>query len=190
MENNLVILNESRDLIWSRNLSGSVVRTDTWNGYQFGNMALVFQLNDNADSFLMKTFPNSNSSLTMVPCGVYDIHTWVPGITVKYPVDYRASRTFKNSTLVSPNKLFELGFFQSQNKWYLGKRWKQDTDKTILWVANRNVPLLESYGVLKFMENNLVILNESRDLIWSRNLSGSVVRSPMLAELLDNGTWS
>lgn len=93
----------------------------------------------------------------------------------------------KNSTLVSPNKLFELGFFQSQTKWYLGKRWKQDTDKTILWVANRNVPLLESYGVLKFMENNLVILNESRDLIWSRNLSGSVVRSPMLAELLDNG---
>lgn len=54
---------------------------DTWNGYQFGDMALVFQLNDNADSFLMKTFPNSNSSLTMVPCGVYDIHTWVPGIT-------------------------------------------------------------------------------------------------------------
>uniref|UniRef100_A0A0D3ASA4 Bulb-type lectin domain-containing protein n=1 Tax=Brassica oleracea var. oleracea TaxID=109376 RepID=A0A0D3ASA4_BRAOL len=82
----------------------------------------------------------------------------------------------KNSTLVSPNKLFELGFFQSQTKWYLGKRWKQDTDKTILWVANRNVPLLESYGVLKFMENNLVILNESRDLIWSRNLSGSVTR--------------
>ncbi|CAF1916013.1 unnamed protein product [Brassica oleracea var. botrytis] len=26
------------------------------------------------------------------------------------------------------------------------------------------------------MENNLVILNESRDLIWSRNLSGSVTR--------------
>ncbi|KAG2309226.1 hypothetical protein Bca52824_028974 [Brassica carinata] len=91
----------------------------------------------------------------------------------------------KNNTLVSSNKLFELGFFESQSKWYLGKWWKQD--KTILWVANRNAPLLGSYGVLKFVENNLVILDQSGDLIWSTYLSGSGVRSPMLAELQNTG---
>ncbi|KAF8110589.1 hypothetical protein N665_0081s0022 [Sinapis alba] len=91
----------------------------------------------------------------------------------------------KNNTLVSSNKLFELGFFQSQSKWYLGKWWKKD--KTVLWVANRNVPLLGSYGVLKFMENNLVIVNQSGERIWSTYLSGSGVRSPMGAELLNNG---
>lgn len=91
----------------------------------------------------------------------------------------------KNNTLVSSNNLFELGFFQSQSKWYLGNWWKQD--KTVLWVANRNVPLLGSYGVLKFMKNNLVILNQSGDQIWSTYLSGSGVRSSMWAELHNNG---
>ncbi|CAH8326214.1 unnamed protein product [Eruca vesicaria subsp. sativa] len=57
----------------------------------------------------------------------------------------------KNETLASPGNVFELGFFKpgTISNWYLGIWLKQDPDRTALWVANRNRPLIGSQGTLQ-----------------------------------------
>ncbi|PON86657.1 S-receptor-like serine/threonine-protein kinase [Trema orientale] len=90
-------------------------------------------------------------------------------------------------TLVSANENFELGFFSpgnSKNR-YLGI-WYKKTPDQVVWVANRDNPVADSYGELKISNNgNLVVLNQSRSTIWSSNIS-SVPKNPVL-QLLDSG---
>ena len=78
-----------------------------------------------------------------------------------------------NQTLLSPNAIFELGFFSYTNStWYLGIWYKtiHDRDRTVVWVANRDIPLQTSLGFLKINDQgNLVIINQSQKPIWSSN---------------------
>ncbi|CAA7014238.1 unnamed protein product [Microthlaspi erraticum] len=52
-----------------------------------------------------------------------------------------------NRTIVSPGEVFELGFFktttssQGNDRWYLGIWYKTISEKTYVWVANRDNPL-------------------------------------------------
>lgn len=90
-------------------------------------------------------------------------------------------------TLVSSDRTFELGFFSPRNSKnrYLGI-WYKDIPDTIVWVANRNSPLINSSGTLSFTsEGHLVLLNRSNSAIWSSNLSRTV-RKPIV-QLLDSG---
>uniref|UniRef100_A0A1J3JTY3 Receptor-like serine/threonine-protein kinase n=1 Tax=Noccaea caerulescens TaxID=107243 RepID=A0A1J3JTY3_NOCCA len=96
-----------------------------------------------------------------------------------------------NKTILSPGNIFELGFFKpaSNSRWYLGIWYKAISKRTYVWVANRDTPLSDSTGTLKISDNNLVILDQSDSPIWSTNLTGGDVRSPVVAELLDNGNF-
>ncbi|CAH8275868.1 unnamed protein product [Arabidopsis lyrata] len=97
-----------------------------------------------------------------------------------------------NNTIVSPGNVFELGFFKpgSNSRWYLGIWYKTISKRTYVWVANRDTPLSSSIGTLKISDNNnLVVLDQSDTPVWSTNLTGGDVRSPLVAELLDNGNF-
>ncbi|GMN69305.1 hypothetical protein TIFTF001_038354 [Ficus carica] len=91
-------------------------------------------------------------------------------------------------TLISANEVFELGFFSpgnSKNK-YLGM-WYKRTPGKVVWVANRDNPITNTYGELVVSENgNFVLLNQSKSTIWSSNIS-SVAKSPVFLQLLDSG---
>ncbi|CAG7903945.1 receptor-like serine/threonine-protein kinase SD1-8 isoform X1 [Brassica rapa] len=96
-----------------------------------------------------------------------------------------------NRTLVSPGGVFELGFFKpsGRSRWYLGIWYKKVSQKTYAWVANRDNPLSNSIGTLKISGNNLVLLGQSNNTVWSTNLTRENVRSPVIAELLPNGNF-
>ncbi|KAJ9671812.1 hypothetical protein PVL29_025495 [Vitis rotundifolia] len=90
-------------------------------------------------------------------------------------------------TLVSSGQSFELGFFSpgsSKNR-YLGL-WYKNTPQTVVWVANRNNPITDLYGVLTIFKNGaFVLLNQTKSVIWSLNLS-KVPENPV-AQLLETG---
>ncbi|GAA0153575.1 transmembrane signal receptor [Lithospermum erythrorhizon] len=95
----------------------------------------------------------------------------------------------ENQTLISNGQRFELGFFsigKSKNK-YLGI-WYKTTPDVIVWVANRNIPLADSQGVLTLNKNGtLVLVNSFGGVIWSTpNKTSSATSSPVV-KLLDNG---
>ena len=95
-------------------------------------------------------------------------------------------------TITSAGGSFELGFFSlgnSRNR-YLGIWYKKLATGTVVWVANRDIPLTDSSGVLKVtVQGTLVILNATNTIIWSSNASQSASQSAQnpTAQLLDSG---
>ncbi|GLJ27710.1 hypothetical protein SUGI_0543880 [Cryptomeria japonica] len=93
---------------------------------------------------------------------------------------------FGNQTLISQNGTFELGFFSpnGSNNWYLGIWYAILSEKTIVWVANRENPAKYRSGVLKLSkEGNLGLFDEEGTSLWSANAS----KKPSRAALLDSG---
>lgn len=92
-------------------------------------------------------------------------------------------------TIISSGEMFELGFFSpgnSKNR-YLGI-WYYKISQTVVWVANREIPLNNTSGVFKVSsQGSLLLLNgEGRD-IWSSNSSVLVGNIHPVAQLQDNG---
>ncbi|KAF8025803.1 hypothetical protein BT93_F2588 [Corymbia citriodora subsp. variegata] len=76
-------------------------------------------------------------------------------------------------SLLSAGGIYELGFFSKgdPSKRYLGIWYKKITT-TIVWVANRAVPLADTSGTLRVTHSgSLVLLNGSGSEIWSSNWS-------------------
>ncbi|PIN20981.1 Serine/threonine protein kinase [Handroanthus impetiginosus] len=96
-----------------------------------------------------------------------------------------------NQTVVSSGGKFELGFFTpgASSKYYIGIWYKKVRNETVVWVANRETPILDSNSAqLKILDGNLVLLNESRAIIWSTDLnSTSSSKSSVVAVLGDDG---
>ncbi|XP_062160909.1 G-type lectin S-receptor-like serine/threonine-protein kinase At1g11330 [Alnus glutinosa] len=91
-------------------------------------------------------------------------------------------------SVVSNGGDFKLGFFSPANSTdrYVGIWYAQISVPTVIWVANRNKPLKNSSGILTISEDgDLVVLDGQKKVLWSSNLSSSVVNSS--AQLLDNG---
>ncbi|KAF8023942.1 hypothetical protein BT93_F1215 [Corymbia citriodora subsp. variegata] len=90
-------------------------------------------------------------------------------------------------TLSSSGQIFELGFFSpgnSKNR-FLGI-WYKITPETVVWVANRNNPLASTNGTLTISNDGaLVLLNQSKRVIWSSNSSRTLRNQ--VAQLLDSG---
>ncbi|TXG67181.1 hypothetical protein EZV62_008456 [Acer yangbiense] len=94
----------------------------------------------------------------------------------------------RSDTIVSAGKVFELGFFTIGNSsnYYVGIWYKQISIRTIVWVANRDLPLTSSSPALTINnEGNLVIVDgrityEVSDNALSQNTS---------AILLDSGNF-
>ncbi|KAE9456127.1 hypothetical protein C3L33_11970, partial [Rhododendron williamsianum] len=94
-----------------------------------------------------------------------------------------------DQTLVSSNGTFKLGFYQTGNSsnYYICIVYNQVSLQTIAWVANRDTPISDKYSsVLKIMDGNLVLLNESQIPIWSTN-QNSAASTSVVAVLGDDG---
>ncbi|KAL3333440.1 hypothetical protein AABB24_033490 [Solanum stoloniferum] len=93
-----------------------------------------------------------------------------------------------DANITSPDGTFEMGFFSpgsSKNR-YVGMWYKSLSVRTVVWVANREVPLTSGSGILKVIEpGRLVLLNDTNNVIWSTKTSTSV-QNP-IAQLLDSG---
>ncbi|KAK7262700.1 hypothetical protein RJT34_30276 [Clitoria ternatea] len=93
-----------------------------------------------------------------------------------------------NTTLVSNDGSFELGFFSpgdSTNS-YIGIWYKNILQKTVVWVANRDKPIKDNSTKLTIASNgNLVLLNQNNTVIWSTNTTTKAVN--VVAQLLDTG---
>lgn len=98
-----------------------------------------------------------------------------------------------NRSIVSSGENFELGFFKpsnSQKYYYLGIRYMNLIPQTIVWVANREKPLsatdMDSVE-LKVLDGNLVLITESKNLVWSTNISNTNSSNTLVAILSDDG---
>lgn len=97
----------------------------------------------------------------------------------------------EESSLVSSNQRFELGFFKpssTSNRSYLGI-WYKKFPHIVAWVANRENPLTDSPATLTIApDGNLIILNSTNHIIWSSNSSSSTPpQNSVHAQLLDSG---
>ncbi|KAL7250368.1 hypothetical protein ACSBR1_012385 [Camellia fascicularis] len=94
-----------------------------------------------------------------------------------------------NQTITSAGGNFELGFYKPGNSsfYYISMWYAKVSALTIVWVANRDNPISDKYSsVLKILDGNLVIFNESQTLIWSTN-QNSTTSNSMVAVLGDDG---
>ena len=94
--------------------------------------------------------------------------------------------------LLSNQKTFALGFFNpgSSSHRYVGIWYNQITEKTVVWVANRDAPLNDTSGVLSINgKGNFVLHTQNQTTpIWSTNVSFSVSSTNnSVAKLLDIG---
>ena len=96
-------------------------------------------------------------------------------------------------SLVSAGGNFELGFFspgRSKSR-YMGIRYVVSKG-TVVWVANRETPLENQFGVLKVTGIGILVLLDSttNTTVWSSNntlrIAGNKISSPT-AKLLDSG---
>ncbi|KAL3522127.1 hypothetical protein ACH5RR_014961 [Cinchona calisaya] len=97
------------------------------------------------------------------------------------------------TTLVSADQKFELGFFSPFNvtKRYIGIWFKNIPEQTVVWVANKNNPLINSSGVLTITPTGNVVIIDNRknsSVIWTSNSSSFLTpASNPILQLLDNG---
>ncbi|XP_050261496.1 receptor-like serine/threonine-protein kinase SD1-8 isoform X2 [Quercus robur] len=97
-------------------------------------------------------------------------------------------RDIENTTLVSKDGGFVLGFFSpgNSNNRYLGIWYNNIPVKTVVWVANRLNPIPDSSGVLMVKSSgSLVLLSQNTTVAWSAN-STKEARNPIV-HLLDSG---
>jgi hypothetical protein len=90
--------------------------------------------------------------------------------------------------IISNGGSFQLGFLSPPNSTYryVGIWYSNISVSLVIWVANRNQPLKNSSGILAISKDgNLVVLDGQKKVLWSSNLTSSVVNSS--AQLLDNG---
>ncbi|XP_030461331.2 G-type lectin S-receptor-like serine/threonine-protein kinase At1g61370 isoform X2 [Syzygium oleosum] len=99
---------------------------------------------------------------------------------------------FTNQSLVSSGQIFELGFFTpngSENQ-YVGIWYKNLTPSKIVWVANRDVPLMYADRSAKLTigsDGNLKLMDVQQNIVWSTNVSGQSNNTS--AALLDSGNF-
>ncbi|KAJ6935282.1 G-type lectin S-receptor-like serine/threonine-protein kinase [Populus alba x Populus x berolinensis] len=95
--------------------------------------------------------------------------------------------------LVSSGQSYELGFFSSgidSTRRYVGIWYRKVSERTVVWVANRDNPINGTSGVLAINEQgNLVIYenNQSSVPVWSSNVPASISMTNCTAQLLDSG---
>ncbi|KAL3740270.1 hypothetical protein ACJRO7_021534 [Eucalyptus globulus] len=99
---------------------------------------------------------------------------------------------FLSQTLASSGNMFELGFFRpsgSENR-YVGIWYKNLTPSKILWVANRERPLVYTDQSAKLTigsDGNLKLMDGQENIVWSTNVSSR--SNYTLAALLDSGNF-
>ncbi|KAL3502160.1 hypothetical protein ACH5RR_036609, partial [Cinchona calisaya] len=92
-------------------------------------------------------------------------------------------------TIISSGGIFELGFFNpdgNPNNRYLGIWYKKTSKVTVVWIANRDGPLNDTYGLLRMTDQaKLTLVSGGNIAIWSSNAT-RLIKNPV-AQLLDTG---
>ncbi|XP_078165614.1 receptor-like serine/threonine-protein kinase SD1-7 isoform X2 [Carex rostrata] len=93
--------------------------------------------------------------------------------------------------LISSNNTFKLGFFQpsSSPDLFIGI-WYSVSPKTVVWVANRESPLNNSFGILTIHNNgSLVLYDSSERMIWSSSTNSTSITNDIstILQLNDSG---
>ncbi|ESQ50536.1 hypothetical protein EUTSA_v10023125mg [Eutrema salsugineum] len=96
-----------------------------------------------------------------------------------------------DQTLVSSNETFEMGFFETgtSSNFYIGMWYKQLSQRTVVWVANRDKSVTDkNASVLKISDGNLVLLDgKNQTPVWSTGLNSTNTSSVLKAVLQDDG---
>ncbi|KAK1428968.1 hypothetical protein QVD17_17809 [Tagetes erecta] len=97
-----------------------------------------------------------------------------------------------NETLVSPQQVFELGFFSppgNSNSKYLGIWYYGHPIRTVVWVANRDnpIPSSSSAAVFGFRNTSLIVSDGNNRLYWSSNTNTNTAGGNLTVMLLDDG---
>ncbi|WOL12988.1 G-type lectin S-receptor-like serine/threonine-protein kinase [Canna indica] len=92
--------------------------------------------------------------------------------------------------ITSNDGQFALGFFTlpgSSNKYYVGIWYNKISELTPAWVANRDIPVTDpTTSELKIADDgNLVLLNQSKYIIWSTD--ANISSKSTVAVILDSG---
>nr|XP_043618811.1 G-type lectin S-receptor-like serine/threonine-protein kinase At4g27290 [Erigeron canadensis] len=92
-------------------------------------------------------------------------------------------------TIVSRNGIFELGFFSpgTSMKRYMGIWFKDTSPHRVIWVANQEIPLIKTMGMVKLDQEGVLSVVNGGIVIWSSNSSVSRTEDNPLAQLLDTG---
>lgn len=71
-------------------------------------------------------------------------------------------------TIVSPNQIFELGFFSPRNSSfrYVGIWYYRMPDQTVTWVANRDTPISGDSGVLGIQSNGGLTISDGNGTVY------------------------
>ncbi|CAM8903711.1 unnamed protein product [Rhodiola kirilowii] len=96
-----------------------------------------------------------------------------------------------NNTLVSHGGIFELGFFSpgSSVYQYVGVWYKLDK-ATVIWVANRQLPVVKTPGTLTLRDNGVLEITDNEStIIWSSSSDEYVSTYAPVAQLLDSGNF-
>ncbi|XP_062223333.1 receptor-like serine/threonine-protein kinase SD1-8 [Phragmites australis] len=105
----------------------------------------------------------------------------------------RATSITGNQTLVSAGGVYALGFFSpsgADGRTYLGIWYATIPGPTIVWVANRQNPVVSYPGVLQLSSGGrLVILDRQNDTVWSSAAPTRNITTRATAQLLDSGNF-
>nr|GEY35486.1 G-type lectin S-receptor-like serine/threonine-protein kinase At4g27290 isoform X2 [Tanacetum cinerariifolium] len=108
--------------------------------------------------------------------------------TAEIDIISESSFLTEKDTLVSSARTFELGFFKPGNSenTYVGIWYKKIPVQTVVWVANRDYPLTNvSSSMVRIVSmGNLVLMNNTDNVVWSSNTTSS---RNATAQLLDTG---
>ncbi|KAL5731119.1 non-specific serine/threonine protein kinase [Ranunculus cassubicifolius] len=92
-----------------------------------------------------------------------------------------------SNSITSLNQIFRLGFFSPSNSSnrYIGI-WYAKFPGEIVWVANRENPLIDLSGVLRISgDGNIVVLDRKQNVVWTTNIT--IATNSSQAELLNTG---
>ncbi|KAH9323923.1 hypothetical protein KI387_018562, partial [Taxus chinensis] len=96
-----------------------------------------------------------------------------------------------NQTIISMNGTFALGFFSPNgtNNWYIGIWFALISDKTVVWVANREIPVRGASGVLNFsIDGRLRLFDLQGRTIWSSDNILKASRALMSESLAESSS--
>ncbi|CAL5411098.1 unnamed protein product [Camellia sinensis] len=115
-------------------------------------------------------------------CICFKFSISIDTITLTQPINDRES-------IISSNKVFQLGFFSLVNttNHYVGIWYNNIPVRTVVWVANRDRPLIDSSGSDDIQRWESSGFEWAKRVIWSSNVPNSMVNSS--ARLLDSGSF-
>ncbi|XP_074366224.1 G-type lectin S-receptor-like serine/threonine-protein kinase At4g27290 [Apium graveolens] len=115
----------------------------------------------------------------------------LPTLNSSVSVDtIRTHQIFRDGdTIISAGGEFELGFFSpgsSRNR-YLGIWYHKISKGTVVWVANRDRPVMDNSGAVQVNDKGITLKtdNSSDGIVWSSNTSTSIKN--LAIQLLDTG---